>query len=168
MYRPPTPRQVNLVEIQPTNKRGAMDPYISKLDTPERCEQYAQNVQTRSPKDAQAARRKAVELRAQKYGAKTDPEREAIQAVYAYERVQSEKKGKAFHASRTWQMINNRGIIPSIEHIVKQSSESVGYTALVEMGMKDMAFEAVVLRYPNLFGAQAVERSKERMIENNL
>jgi hypothetical protein len=62
-------------------------------------------------------------------------------------------------------MIKNRGIIQAIEHIVKPPSESIGYTALVEMGMQDMAFEAVVLRYPERFSAQAVERSKERMNE---
>ena len=40
-----------------------------------------------------------------------------------------------------------------------------GYTLLVDMGMEDMAFEAVVLRHPEAFSADAVERSRARLRE---
>lgn len=40
------------------------------------------------------ARRKAVELRAAKHNAKSDAEKEALQAVYAYEEVLSKKHGR--------------------------------------------------------------------------
>ena len=36
-------------------------------------------------------------------------------------------------------------------------------TALAEMGLLDMAFEAVVLRHPDLFSTEAIARSSERM-----
>jgi len=62
-------------------------------------------------------------------------------------------------------MIERRGIIPAVEHVVTRRDESTGYTALVEMGMQDKAFEAVVLRYPQVFSAEAVRRSKERLAE---
>jgi hypothetical protein len=39
----------------------------------------------------------------------------------------------------------------------------MGYTALVEMGLQDKAFEAVVLRHPDVFSAAAIRRSKERL-----
>lgn len=39
----------------------------------------------------------------------------------------------------------------------------LGYTALLEMGLHDYAFEAVILRYPKLFSDEAVKRSKERV-----
>ncbi len=42
-----------------------------------------------------------------------------------------------------------------------------GYTALVEMGLEKYAFEAVIIRYPNLFSDEAVQHSKQR-IENRI
>ena len=141
-----------------------MDERIARLTTPEACEQFAINVEERGkPELALAARRRAVELRAAAHGASTAAEREALEAVYAYERVLSTKRGRKTRASRTWQMIERRGIIPAVEHVVTRSAESTGYTALVQMEMHEMEFEAVVLRHPDMFSAEAVRRSKERL-----
>jgi hypothetical protein len=142
-----------------------MDPLVTRLETPAECEQFAVNVQKRLPDLAKEARRRGVELRAALYGAKTEAEREAIQAVYAYERVLSEKRGKSVKASRTWQMIKRHGIIEAVERAVNRRDVTTGYTALLEMGMPDFAFEAVVCRHPDIFTAEALERSKKRMTE---
>ena len=136
---------------------------IEQIKTPERCEQYARNVEARNPEMARIARRRAVELRAQKYGGATAAERDAVRAVCAYERARTEMKGRTVHASRTWQMIRNRGIIPAVEYIVTRSKETEGYRTLIEMGMQDMAFEAVVLRHEHLFTEKAIAKSRERL-----
>jgi hypothetical protein len=60
-------------------------------------------------------------------------------------------------------MIGRRGIIPAVEHIVTRRGESTGYTALVQVGMADKSFEAVVLRHPDAFSEEAVRRSKQRL-----
>ena len=60
-------------------------------------------------------------------------------------------------------MIKRRGIINAVEQVVSRKFESKGYTALVEMGMEDKAFEAVGLRHPGVFSAGAVERSRKRL-----
>jgi hypothetical protein len=141
-----------------------MNDPVPKLKTPEACEKFARNVETRGkPELALAARRRAVQLRAAQHGATTPAEREALEAVYAYERVLYAKHGKNIRASRTWKMISERGILSAVEHLVTRSSETMGYRAVIEMGMPDMAFEAVVLRYPELFSREAVRRSKERL-----
>lgn len=140
-----------------------MDERIARLTTPEECEQLALNVQTRLPDLAKAARRRAVELRAAAHGATAAVEQEALEAVYAYERVMSLKQGKSFRASRTWQMIERHGIIAAIERVVSRKEEAAGYTALAEIGMIDKAFEAVVLRHQESFSAGAVARSAERL-----
>jgi hypothetical protein len=140
-----------------------MDEVIAKFKTPQSCEQFALNVEARSPERAQAARRRAVELRAAAHGANNDAEREALEAVYAYERALSGTHGKKTRASRTWQMIDRHGILPAVERVVSRRADSAGYTALVKMGPQDMAFEAVVLRHPDLFSAEAVARSNERL-----
>jgi len=140
-----------------------MDKRIARLETPEECEQFILNVQARFPDLARAARRRAVELRAATHGATTTAEREALEAVYAYERVLSEKRGKNVRASRTWPMIKRHGIIEAVERAVNRKADTAGYKALAEMGMQDLAFEAVVLRHPDVFSAEAVARSAERL-----
>jgi len=140
-----------------------MDERVARLKTPEECEQFAVNVADRLPDLAVAARRRAVELRAALHGATSDAEREALQAVYAYERVLSQRHGKSVRASRTWQMIHRHGIIKAVERAVNRPDETSGYTALIEMGMPDLAFEAVVCRHPTVFSADALKRSRERL-----
>ncbi|MFX0201727.1 MAG: hypothetical protein ACFFCW_36905 [Candidatus Hodarchaeota archaeon] len=142
-----------------------MDERVARLETPEECEQFAINVENCLPDLALAARRRAVELRAAQHGATSAAELEALQAVYAYERVLCEKHGKTVRASRTWQMIKRHGIITAVERAVNRKDVTSGYKALVEMDMPDFAFEAVVCRHPSLFSAEALKRSRERLEE---
>ena len=73
------------------------------------------------------------------------------------------KHGRRIRASRTWSLIERRGIIPAVEHVVTQTRETAGYRALLAEGMQNMAFEAVVLRHQELFSKEAVEVSGNRL-----
>ena len=117
------------------------------------------------PDLAAEARQRSVQLKAEKYGATTQAERECLEAVFAYERVLSEKNGRATRASRTWPMIKKHGVLAAVERVVRRPEEAAGYTALREMGLEEYAFEAVALRYPDLFSAEAVNRSQTRVNE---
>lgn len=144
-----------------------MDPRVAKLQTPKDCETFAKNARDRgAPHLAEEARQKAVQLRAEEHGAKTDVERECLEAVYAYEEVLSAQRGKRQRAGRTWPMIHEHGVLPAVERIVMKRAESAGYTSLVEMGLKEFAFEAVILRHPECFSSEAVARSRERLAED--
>ena len=143
-----------------------MDETVRRLRTPEECEQFIKNVQERYPALAVEARRRAVEMRAAVHGAQTAAEREALRAVYAYEEVLSAKRGRRTRASRTWQMIKRHGIISAVERAVNRKDETQGYTTLIEMKMQDFAFEAVVLRYPDLFSPETIDRAKARMCDH--
>ena len=144
-----------------------MDERVTRLTTSDDCEQFARNVQEDHPELAREALRRAVQLRAdaraKTLGLNGTVEREALQAVCAYEEVLSKKNGKRTAASRTWQMIKRRGIIGAIERAVNRQTDASGYLALAEMKMQDITFEAVVLRHPDHFSAEAVERSAERL-----
>ena len=94
---------------------------------------------------------------------KTPAERESYEAVYAYEEALSKQKGRTIRAGRTWPMIREHGIIAAVERIVTKRKETQGYRVLVEMGMEDMAFEAVVLRHPKSFSPEAVAASDDRL-----
>lgn len=60
-------------------------------------------------------------------------------------------------------MVTRHGILGAVERAVNRKDKTIGYTALVEMGLEGYAFEAVVLRYPSLFSPEAVKRSQARI-----
>jgi hypothetical protein len=146
----------------------AMDDRVARLETPEECAAFAKNATALGRPDlALAARNRAVQLRAAAFGATSEVERECIEAVFAYEEVLSARAGHRQPASRTWPMIERHGIIEAVERVVKRKADALGYTALVEMGLKEHAFEAVILRHPSAFSPEAVKRSKERLDEQS-
>lgn len=108
-------------------------------------------------------RRQMVQRRARGRAPANEAEREAYEAVYAYEEARSKQKGKTVRASRTWPMVDEYGIISTVERIVTRPDDAAGYRVLVEMGLEDMAFEAVVLRHPDAFSQEAVEQSRLRL-----
>jgi hypothetical protein len=141
-----------------------MDPRVARLCSVDDCESFSVNARERgAPELAAQARKRAVQLRAGSHGAKTEVERECLQAVYAYEEILSAQKGKRQPASRTWQMIKRHGIIPAVERVVTKREVSSGFTALAEMGLMDYAFEVVILRHPDVFSVEAVAISKQRI-----
>jgi hypothetical protein len=117
----------------------------------------------RDPELAAQARRRAVELRAALHRAQSVAEQEALKAIYAYEEILSVKRGRRTPASRTWQMVKRHGIIGAVERAVNRTTDASGYTALAEIGMLDLSFEAVILRHPDSFSANALARAKERL-----
>lgn len=141
-----------------------MDERIKKLTTPDKCETFASNARKKGREDlAKEALLRSVELRAEQHGAGAQPEKEALQAVYAYEETLHYKNGKRTRATRTWQMIQRHGIIESVNRAVCRPTETQGYRALAELGLTDLAFEAVVLRHPDTFSSEAVKISEERL-----
>lgn len=143
-----------------------MEAVIKRIDTPEKCEIFAKNALNKGREDmAKLAKQRAIQLRAEAHGATKEAEKEALEAVYAYEQVLSAKNGKKTRASRTWPMIERHGIIIAVERAVNRTAETQGYTALLEMGLEEYAFEAVILRYPDQFSESAVEISQQRIDE---
>ena len=143
-----------------------MDERVKKINSPKKCEIFAKNCIDRGRQDLAAqARQRAVQLRAEAYGAKSDAEKEALEAIYAYEEVLSKRNGKRTRANRTWQMIGRHGIIGAVERAVNRPAETAGYKALVEMGLENFAFETVIVRYPDLFSDEALQISRERITQ---
>lgn len=140
-----------------------MDPRVARLKTIQQCEAFAKNASDRgSPHLAGEARERAIQLRAESHGVETAVERECLEAIYAYEEILSAANGKRTRASRTWPLIKRIGIIPAVERIVTKREVSVAFTALSEMGLLHYAFEAVVIRHPDSFSAEALRISQER------
>jgi len=140
-----------------------MDEVIAKFKTPESCEQFAINVEGKQPERALEARRRAVELRAQQYGANTAVELDSLAAIYAYEWTLFKKHGRHQRAAYTWRKVRNDGIVGAVQDIVLSDKETVGFRALAQEGMLDMAFEAVVIRHPEAFLPAAVRKAQSRL-----
>jgi hypothetical protein len=62
-------------------------------------------------------------------------------------------------------MIKRRGIIPAVERLVNRPKETSGYRALIEMGLEDYSFEAVIVRHPNSFSSETVQHAQNRINE---
>lgn len=127
--------------------------------------QLAKNVRDRNPDLAQKARRRSVELRAISYGSNSEVELELLKSVYAYEEVLYEKHKKRQRASYTWRMIKRDGLIAAAEKAVNKKIDPPGYKLLAEMGLHDLTFEAVIVRYPEKFKPEVVLRAKSRLKE---
>lgn len=150
------------------NDRGecTMDQRIKRLDTIKKCQNFERNAMNKGRPDLAAeSRQRAVQLRAEEHEAESVAEKEALQAVYAYEDLLTNKNGRTTRASRTWQMIKRHGIIEAVERAVKRDTVTQGYTMLVEMGLEEHAFEAVILRHPEVFSPEAIDISRRRLAE---
>jgi hypothetical protein len=141
-----------------------MDDRIKKIKTPKLCEVFAKNANGKGRHDlAKEAKQREIQLKAEAYGAEPGAETEAIQAIYAYEEILTARNNKKTRASRTWPMLQRHGVLAAVEKAVNREAETQGYNYLVDMGLQDYAFEAVVLRYPELFSSECVDISEQRM-----
>lgn len=57
------------------------------------------------------------------------------------------------------------GIIETAERAVNRPTEAMGYKVLIEKGMSDLTFESIIVRHPEAFSREAVERAKARLEE---
>lgn len=100
---------------------------------------------------------------AEQFGDTSDAATGAILAVLAYEETLRVKHGRGQPAAYTWRSFRTNGVIPAVEQIVTRSAGSQGLQALLEMGLEEFAFEAVVDRHPESFSAEAVRASRARL-----
>lgn len=136
-----------------------MKELVQKLETVEDCRKFVE-VFTQL---ANLARQRALELQAKSHGASDTVEKELYQAIYAYEEILFKKNGKKTRASRTWQMVKKHGIIETAARAVNRAIEPQGYQYLVEMGLGNNTFEAVIVKYPNAFSKDVVAHATDRL-----
>lgn len=143
-----------------------MDERVLTLRTPEECEKFARNAVRHGRTDlAVESRHRALELRARDTESETPAENEALQAVHAYEEVLSLNNGKRSRASRVWQLVKRHGIIEALERTLKRDGGAEEYAVLNDLGIEDFIYEAVVVRHPDVFSAEAVEKSKQNLAD---
>lgn len=141
-----------------------MDKRVRSLKTVAACEQFAINAKKLGHPDlAQQTKLRSIQIKAEEKGAETPAEKEALQAIFAYEQVLSAEAGKAKRASRAWPMISKYGIMDGIERVLTRQDDDNVFAALGELDLQDYALEAVILRYSDEFSEDAVALAGERM-----
>lgn len=138
-----------------------MEELFKSLKTPQSCDDFAKVFSEL----AKHARRRAIELRAESHNYNREVEIELLKAIYAYEELLTQRNGRRTRANRTWQMVTRYGIINDAERAVNRPADAMGFRILVEMGLVDLSFEAVILRYPEAFDAGIVELCRRRLAE---
>lgn len=141
-----------------------MDERIERLKNSKGARNLAKNARERGHLDLErAALQRARELQAMEEGHTTPAQQAIVAALYAYEEHQSMVRGRTFRASRTRQMFANHGPIVSAERMVMARQPSIGYGVLEEAGLKELSFEAIIVRFPEEFSARAVEFAQARL-----
>jgi len=141
-----------------------MDPRVARLKTYDDCNSFAENVRVTHPELAAQAKKRGVLLRADAQGAKSEIERDAFAVVFALEDANT-TTSRRYYATRTRNSFNKLGIISTVEKKVIQKRAAAGYKALIEHGLDEFTFEAVVLRYPDFFSTEAVNSARLRLEE---
>jgi hypothetical protein len=141
-----------------------MDYRVERLRTPAECESFAKNALARHhPELALQARRKAIDLQVSTHETESAVEAEGLAAVYAYEALLTRRNGKKTRATGTWQAIRRYGIVEAIQRALNRPPDEPGVVTLRDLGLEDLAFEALVIRHEASFSAAAIQLSKARV-----
>jgi hypothetical protein len=89
--------------------------------------------------------------------------RAAFEAIAAYEQTLHEKHGKNVKASRTRQKISKKGVYQSLLEWSKLHGNRPGFHSLIEAGLPEFTFEAVVVRFADRFPPDVVASCRETL-----
>ena len=141
-----------------------MDYRIERLRTPAECESFAKNAVARHhPELALQAARRAIDLHVSTHETGSAVEAEGLAAVYAYEALLTRRNGKKTRATGTWQAIKRYGIIEAVQRALSRPPDEPSVVTLRDLGLEDLAFEALVLRHEASFSAETIQVSKARL-----
>lgn len=129
------------------------------LQTAEECRRVIERAAAKGDTSLhQAAFRRLCVLTGNAHDDPTDPlVRAAWEAVAAYEQTLYEKHGKNQAASRTRQKIKSKGVYQALVEWGKLHGNRPGFHSLVEAGLPEFTFEAVILRFSERFPNDVVE-----------
>ena len=69
-------------------------------------------------------------------------------------------------ASRTRQMIEERGVVKALSDLVTSAKLQLGFKTLRDAGRLDDTFEAIIKKFPDLFSKQVVKVAEWRIKES--
>ena len=109
-----------------------------------------------------AARDRLWVVSAEKHKPTDDIERALLVALYAYENVLSDAKGKQVYARRIRNKMNEVGIIAAATNAVLKGNTQ-GLNKLKEWNRLSASFEAVIIKHKSKFSADVVAAAKRNL-----
>lgn len=85
------------------------------------------------------------------------------QTIHAFEHILKEERGKTVRLSRTRQMVGRVGVLATLESWAKRTSDTDGFTMLMERNMPELTGEAIVLRHASQFDPEVVDAARDRL-----
>ena len=119
---------------------------------------------SRRPPTVRSGFRQLCKVSAAPYDDPSDPVvRATFEAVAAYEQTLHDKHGKNVSASRTRQKIAKKGVYQSLIEWSGLHGNRPGFQHLIEAGLPEFTFEAVVIRFAERFPPDAVAACRETL-----
>jgi hypothetical protein len=114
----------------------------------------------------QAAFRRLCALTGAAHDNSTDPlVRAAWEAVAAYEQTLYQKHGRNQSAARTRQKIKAKGVYQALLEWGKLRGNRPGFKSLIDAGLPEFTFEAVILKFAQRFPPDVVEACRLTLAE---
>jgi hypothetical protein len=102
-------------------------------------------------------------------GTQDDPSEPLIratwEAVAANEQVLFEKHGRRQQAQRTRAKLDNKGVYQSLVEWSQLKGNRIGFERIIEAGMADLTFEAVVCRFADRFPPEVVANCRDTLMK---
>ena len=124
---------------------------------------YRNGREHKMPSIMQAALKRAIDLRAEGFEPNDDFEDAVFHALAGYEIVLSIKNNRRVAANRTRNLLKRRTPQEALEFLVSVSNEIYGFQTLADMQLAEFTFESVVVRFPNLFTPEQIEKAQRRL-----
>jgi hypothetical protein len=124
---------------------------------------YRNGHEHKMPSIMRAALKRAIELKAAGFDPDGDFEEAVFHALAGYEIALSIKNNRRVAANRTRNLLKRRTPQEALEFLVSVSNESYGFQTLADMQLAEFTFEGVVVRFPNLFTPEQVEKAQRRL-----
>lgn len=141
---------------------------ITQFTTVEQCDAFIKNAKRNNLQElVDAASQRRQEIDAAFMQQSTPAGRDGWLALKAWEEEQAIEYGSKFRAVQTRALIEQQGIVATIEKIVLQRDWDIQRSdldsELNNVASEEFSFESIVVRYPEEFSLGAVERAADHM-----
>ena len=134
---------------------------IAALDDPDRLRRFIANARSKGSRAVEAAAFERL-CHVQPEATPGTVQHDVWQSIHALEELLRDERGKTVRLSRTRQKIARDGEAKTVSDLTLKPTPSQWFHDLLDRDLPGLAFEAVVLRHPRTFDAQAQRAAAKR------